>query len=270
MKACRVTSRRRRPSVRSSGTRQARSCSCSARTRVSGCTRPAGPTSAIRPPRSPPRRSTKRPGIECTVDRMMGVVDGQRMGFSRFGMYMLLFSCTATGGELTPHPLETGDVGWFAARCAARGHRWRCLVGADGVRCDRRRTLGSDVRRRPPRRLAHVAGAEHERPPERRRARPGASPDLAGTARLRSSVRRGRSVRALVRSSSVASFSSFICSSRARYSTMSSSSPINAATRASYSRAPEARPESGAGVPIIEQARSTRAIAALGDGTCDA
>ena len=53
-------------------------------------------------------------GIECTVDRLMGVVDGQRMGFSRFGMYMLLFSCTATGGELTPHPLETGDVGWFA------------------------------------------------------------------------------------------------------------------------------------------------------------
>lgn len=52
-------------------------------------------------------------GIECTVDALMGVVDGQRMGFSRFGMYMLLFSCTATGGELTPHPLETGDVGWF-------------------------------------------------------------------------------------------------------------------------------------------------------------
>ncbi len=52
-------------------------------------------------------------GIECTVDRLMGVVDGQRMGFSRFGMYMLLFSCTATGGDLTPHPLETGDVGWF-------------------------------------------------------------------------------------------------------------------------------------------------------------
>lgn len=53
-------------------------------------------------------------GIECTVDHMLGVVDGQRMGFSRFGMYMLLFKCTATGGELTPHPLETGDVGWFA------------------------------------------------------------------------------------------------------------------------------------------------------------
>lgn len=52
-------------------------------------------------------------GIECTVDRLIGVVDGQRMGFSRFGMYMLLFSCSATGGELTPHPLETDDVGWF-------------------------------------------------------------------------------------------------------------------------------------------------------------
>lgn len=53
-------------------------------------------------------------GIECSVDGLMGVVDGQRMGFSRFGMYMLLFSCTATGGELVPHPLETADVGWFA------------------------------------------------------------------------------------------------------------------------------------------------------------
>src|SRR5215217_4677267 len=35
------------------------------------------------------------------------------VGFSRFGMYMLLFYCRATGGELRPHPLETSDVGWF-------------------------------------------------------------------------------------------------------------------------------------------------------------
>ena len=53
-------------------------------------------------------------GIECDVRRLLGVIDGQRLGFSRFGMYMLLFHCHATGGELTPHPLETGDVGWFA------------------------------------------------------------------------------------------------------------------------------------------------------------
>ena len=53
-------------------------------------------------------------GIDCEPLRLLGVVDGQRMGFSRFGMYMLLFHCSATGGELTPHPLETADVGWFA------------------------------------------------------------------------------------------------------------------------------------------------------------
>ncbi len=54
-------------------------------------------------------------GIDCEPVRLLGVVDGQRMGFSRFGMYMLLFHCRATGGTLTPHPLETADVGWFAA-----------------------------------------------------------------------------------------------------------------------------------------------------------
>jgi ADP-ribose pyrophosphatase YjhB (NUDIX family) len=53
-------------------------------------------------------------GIECVPMRLLGVVDGQRMGFSRFGMYMLLFHCAATGGDLRPHPLETADVGWFA------------------------------------------------------------------------------------------------------------------------------------------------------------
>lgn len=53
-------------------------------------------------------------GIECEPERLLAVIDGQRMGFSRFGMYMLLFHCRATGGELQGHPLETSDVGWFA------------------------------------------------------------------------------------------------------------------------------------------------------------
>lgn len=53
-------------------------------------------------------------GIACEPVRLISVIDGQRMGFSRFGMYMLLFYCRATGGELTAHPLETADVGWFA------------------------------------------------------------------------------------------------------------------------------------------------------------
>jgi ADP-ribose pyrophosphatase YjhB (NUDIX family) len=52
-------------------------------------------------------------GIECEPVQLLAVIDGQRMGFSRFGMYMLLFHCRATGGELRAHPLECADVGWF-------------------------------------------------------------------------------------------------------------------------------------------------------------
>jgi 8-oxo-dGTP pyrophosphatase MutT (NUDIX family) len=54
-------------------------------------------------------------GIECEPTHLLGVVDGQRMGFSRFGMYMLLFHCRATGGSLQGHPLETAGIGWFGA-----------------------------------------------------------------------------------------------------------------------------------------------------------
>ena len=78
-------------------------------------------------------------GIECEPLRLLGVVDGQRMGFSRFGMYMLLFHCRATGGELTPHPLETADVGWFAADRlpeATAGAQWwgpMAFEAIDGV-----------------------------------------------------------------------------------------------------------------------------------------
>ena len=52
-------------------------------------------------------------GITCDVVQLLSVVDGQRMGFTRFGMYMLLFHCRATGGELNGHPLETAGVGWY-------------------------------------------------------------------------------------------------------------------------------------------------------------
>jgi ADP-ribose pyrophosphatase YjhB (NUDIX family) len=53
-------------------------------------------------------------GIDCEPQRLLAVIDGQRMGFSRFGMYMLVFHCTARGGDLQAHPLETSNVGWFA------------------------------------------------------------------------------------------------------------------------------------------------------------
>jgi ADP-ribose pyrophosphatase YjhB (NUDIX family) len=66
-------------------------------------------------------------GIECEPVRLLSVIDGQRMGFSRFGMYMLLFYCRATGGELRGHPLETADVGWFGPTAlpeATAGAHW--------------------------------------------------------------------------------------------------------------------------------------------------
>ena len=53
-------------------------------------------------------------GIECELVQLLSVIDGQRMGFTRFAMYLLLFHCQAKGGSLVPHPLETADVGWFA------------------------------------------------------------------------------------------------------------------------------------------------------------
>jgi ADP-ribose pyrophosphatase YjhB (NUDIX family) len=52
-------------------------------------------------------------GIECEPTQLIAVIDGQRMGFTRFAMYLLLFHCRATGGTLQGHPLETSGVGWF-------------------------------------------------------------------------------------------------------------------------------------------------------------
>ncbi|MCU1392605.1 MAG: putative hydrolase [Ilumatobacteraceae bacterium] len=66
-------------------------------------------------------------GIECEPLRLVAVLDGQRMGFTRFAMYMLLFHCKATGGSLQAHPLETADVAWFARDAlpsTAAGAQW--------------------------------------------------------------------------------------------------------------------------------------------------
>lgn len=52
-------------------------------------------------------------GIECEPVQLIAVIDGQRMGFTRFAMHLLLFHCRATGGSLVPHPLETSGVGWY-------------------------------------------------------------------------------------------------------------------------------------------------------------
>src|SRR5688500_6387863 len=53
-------------------------------------------------------------GIECEPLRIIAVLDGMRLGFTRIPLYSLVFHCRKTGGELRRHELETADVGWFA------------------------------------------------------------------------------------------------------------------------------------------------------------
>src|SRR5437870_3046400 len=53
-------------------------------------------------------------GIEIEVERLIAVLDGLRLGFTRIPLYSLVFLCRAVGGELQGHPLETSDVGWFS------------------------------------------------------------------------------------------------------------------------------------------------------------
>jgi len=52
-------------------------------------------------------------GIVAEPERLIAVLDGLRLGFTRVPLYSLVFFCRAIGGELRPHPLETRDVGWF-------------------------------------------------------------------------------------------------------------------------------------------------------------
>jgi ADP-ribose pyrophosphatase YjhB (NUDIX family) len=53
-------------------------------------------------------------GIECVPERLIAVLDGLRLGFTRIPLYSIVFYCRAVGGELAAHPLECADVGWFA------------------------------------------------------------------------------------------------------------------------------------------------------------
>src|SRR5688500_5048371 len=53
-------------------------------------------------------------GIEVEPVRLIAVLDGLRLGFTRIPLYSLVFHCRALGGELQAHPLECRDVGWFA------------------------------------------------------------------------------------------------------------------------------------------------------------
>jgi ADP-ribose pyrophosphatase YjhB (NUDIX family) len=53
-------------------------------------------------------------GIAVEPVQLIAVLDGLRLGFTRIPLYSLVFHCKVIGGDLTPHPLECSDVGWFA------------------------------------------------------------------------------------------------------------------------------------------------------------
>ena len=71
-------------------------------------------------------------GITCEPVRLIAVLDGLRLGFTRVPLYSLVFLCRATGGTLKAHPLETSDVGWFAEDALpeplAGADQWRSLA----------------------------------------------------------------------------------------------------------------------------------------------
>ena len=52
-------------------------------------------------------------GIECVPERVVAVLDGMRMGFTRIPLYSTVFLCRAVGGSLQGHPMETRAVGFF-------------------------------------------------------------------------------------------------------------------------------------------------------------
>ena len=52
-------------------------------------------------------------GLEVEPLRLIMVLDGLRLGFTRIPLYSLVFHCRAVGGSLRAHPLECRDAGWF-------------------------------------------------------------------------------------------------------------------------------------------------------------
>ena len=68
-------------------------------------------------------------GIEIEPVRLIAVLDGLRLGFTRIPLYSLVFHCRVVGGTLRRHPLECLDVGWFdednLPSPLAGAERWR-------------------------------------------------------------------------------------------------------------------------------------------------
>jgi ADP-ribose pyrophosphatase YjhB (NUDIX family) len=67
-------------------------------------------------------------GMEVEPLSLIAVFDGLRLGFARVPLYSLVFHCRIVGGDLTAHPLETRQVGFFGRdnlpQPLAGGARW--------------------------------------------------------------------------------------------------------------------------------------------------
>lgn len=103
-------------------------------------------------------------GIEVEPVRLLAVLDGMRLGFTRIPLYSLVFHCRPVGGELRPHPLECRDVGWFGedalpAPLAGAG-RWR-VAAFEAIRGERVEVLFDPPRASPWR--AHPAAPGDEK-----------------------------------------------------------------------------------------------------------
>ena len=141
---------RRRPRSRSapwSATRPVRSCSCSAPTRGIWLYPTGWADIGYSPSEIAVKEVAEETGIECEPVRLLSVMDGQRLGFTRFGMYMLLFYCRATGGELRAAPARDRRRRLVRRGRTAGGDRRRAVVGPDGVRGDQRRGDTDPLRR---------------------------------------------------------------------------------------------------------------------------
>ena len=53
-------------------------------------------------------------GIEAEPVRLIAVLDGLRLGFTRIPLYSLVFHCRAVGGTLSPIRSSAATSGWFA------------------------------------------------------------------------------------------------------------------------------------------------------------
>lgn len=89
-------------------------------------------------------------GIEVEPVRLIGVLDGMRLGASRIPLYSLLFFCRAVGGELDIHPLECTDAGWFTRDSLPSptlgAERWADFIFA-AIDGERRDVFYDDLRR---------------------------------------------------------------------------------------------------------------------------